>query len=265
MRTMSPASMATSVPVPTAIPRSARGQGRGVVDAVADEGHGLARLPGVGQLRRPCRRAALRRAPVSMPTWAAMASAVRRLSPVSMTARRRVRAACVDGLPATLPAPCRQRRARRAPRRPSRRGSAVLPCRSIRLECVEVAIGDLESLGRPSAWPCRRRLDAVDTSDDAAAGDRVDVGRDDQLDATFLGAEGDAFADGVLAGRLDRADEVEEPVLVSSVTTSLSVMAPRVSVPVLSKTTVSIVRERSKTSAPLNSTPSSAPRPDCRP
>ncbi len=48
----------------------------------------------------------------------------------------------------------------------------------------------------------------------------------------------------------------------SSLSTSLSVMTPRVSVPVLSKRTVSIDRERSNTSASLNSTPSSAPRPD---
>ena len=47
-----------------------------------------------------------------------------------------------------------------------------------------------------------------------------------------------------------------------SVTTSTSVIAPRVRVPVLSKTTVSTPFARSNTSAFLNRTPISAPRPE---
>ncbi len=47
----------------------------------------------------------------------------------------------------------------------------------------------------------------------------------------------------------------------SAVSRERRVIAPRVRVPVLSNTTVSTRRERSKTSAPLKSTPSSAPRP----
>ncbi len=55
---------------------------------------------------------------------------------------------------------------------------------------------------------------------------------------------------------------MRKPETSSLVTTSVRVMAPRVSVPVLSKTTVSVALARSNTSAFLNSTPSSAPRPE---
>ena len=85
MSVMSPASMATSVPVPMAMPTSACGERRGVVDAVADHGDrrpsGLQPPDLVGLVLGQH----LGEHPVRMPTCLAMASAVRRLSPVSMT------------------------------------------------------------------------------------------------------------------------------------------------------------------------------------
>ena len=83
----SDASIATSVPVPIARPRSACGQRGGVVHPVADHGDDPALVLQPRAPRRPCPPAAPRRSPRRCRPRAATASAAPRLSPVSSTGR----------------------------------------------------------------------------------------------------------------------------------------------------------------------------------
>ena len=80
-------SIATSVPVPIAMPTSACASAGRVVDAVAGHRDDAALAPAAARPRRPSGRAAPRRCTSSMPSLRATASAVVRLSPVSMTMR----------------------------------------------------------------------------------------------------------------------------------------------------------------------------------
>ena len=180
-----------------------------------------------------------------MPTPAAMAAAVRRLSPVIMTTSRPMAAQLGDCRRAAVAAACRPPPARRAPGRPSRRtrrcgpgpragrppppARRARPCRlgsrSRRRPTTTVVPstvgphavpGDgLEAGGRRQASPRSRA--------------RVDDGPPDRVLGPGLGGRRPASSLGLGRRR-------------PPATTSVSAISPVVSVPVLSNTTVSTLR-----------------------
>ena len=98
MSVMSAASMATSVPVPMAMPTSAwASAGASLMPSPTMPDRAALGLE-ARRLRRPCRSGRTSASTRSTPTERAMASAVRRLSPVSMTTSRpRRRSAATAG------------------------------------------------------------------------------------------------------------------------------------------------------------------------
>ena len=238
-------------------PHVGRGERRGVVQAVAHEDHRAAGLRGAAGPRRPCPRGTPRPTPSRSPTSAAIASAVARRSPVTIatsspSACSRATAPAASGLirsatatsPSGMPSrqtangvspsrgqgrrprargePATPRAARRAPRR--RRASATAPAPGSTRWSVR--------LGHREA-PRPRALDD-------GAGDRVLRAR---------------------LGRRGRARSAPSSVSPFAGMTAASVICPSVTVPVLSRSTMSAARATSKTAPPLNSTPISAARP----
>ena len=160
--------MATSVPVPMAMPRSARGQRRGVVDAVADHGDDVARWSCSAATWSAFSAGRTSASTWSMPTWAATARAVAALSPVSIHTSRP--SACelgdglggvgLDGVGDRDQAGQRRRRRRRtsgsARPRPRASASAASGATSTPRACHQVGVADQRRRGRRRAavMPC---------------------------------------------------------------------------------------------------------------
>ena len=257
--------MAASVPVPMAMPRSACGEGGGVVHAVADHGdpvalglqppddvdlalgpdvgHDLVDADLGGDRRRPsgrCRRSAAR-------------AAARGARQPRRRRRRRSPSRCRRPRPARGPAPP-SRRARRCgpgPARPRTPRPASGRPRS-------PSVGEQVGRGRPR----RVRHPRPRRPHPARAGSRSAVTRGNEparpacvVRACATGCSDDP-ASAAPASRTSSASST--PV---AGTTSTTRIRPSVTVPVLSSRTVSTSRVASRTSGPLMTMPSCAPRP----
>ena len=253
--------IATSVPVPMAMPTS----------AAASAGASLTPSPAMATTR-PCPRRRCTTAPFCsgrtsastsvMPSLAATACAVVRLSPVSMTmrmpsARRLASAAGVVALigsaTAMIPAG-RPSTATNIAVAPSRRSASARASRS--------ALGTPRSSNRP-ALPTAT-APAADRAGDALAGDRRETGRVLQFDAAFLGRGDDRGGERVFARALEAGAERQHRRFVEArrpAPPRRRAACLRSSVPVLSTTSVSIFSSRSSASAFLISTPAVAPLP----
>ena len=259
----SPASMATSVPVPMARPRS----------AWARAAASLTPSPTMATTRpSSCRRRTASTLPSgstsaitsSMPTTSATACAVRALSPVSSTGvRPRDRSSATAAAEVGLTVSATTSTARTTPSQPA--STVVRPAAAARVlgrgqlvgqreaAGVEVAgpAGDDQPARRPRPWTPRPAVLA-----------KSSTGASSPSSASRGG--GDGPGDGVLAGRLDRPRRRPGPRAGRAPgpgTTSTRAIDPVVTVPVLSRTIVSTRRVDSSTSGPLIRMPSWAPRP----
>ena len=197
----------------------------------------------------------------SIPTVDATVRAVARLSPVSSTglrpsSRRAATASALVGFTAsatTSTATARPSRRRRSPcaRRPPR---SSRPGQRARQD--DAPVGEEGGTSRHDGVPLHHALHP----EAGSVAERIDGWEG----AGALSRRGrDGAADGVLAGRFERAHESQGVVASTPSTTvrSTRVMRPVVTVPVLSRTMVSTACVASSTSGPLMSTPSWAPRP----
>ena len=257
--------MATSVPVPMAMPEVGQGQRRRVVDAVADHGDAVA-----GGLQRARSRATLssgrtsattRSTPTSPPT----AWAVRSLSPVrSTTCRpsscRAAIASALVGLTVSATTNSAVARAGGAPpgrRREHRRSDR--PASASAAAASTSGATEANSERRPTAT-------AVDPMTPVTPRpgrfsnvvDRHGARSTAPATARAIGCSDRCSSD---AARVDDVVAVRPVVAGSAMTVSTRTMRPSVTVPVLSSTTTSICRVSSRTSPPLMMMPSCAARP----
>ena len=264
----SPASIATSVPVPIAMPRSACGQRGRVVDAVADH----------RDRRGPRPAAARSRSTLSAGSTPAIdlvdadlgghrVARPRRLSPVSSTGcspsaaqpRRPPRRRVGLTVSATASDAAGARRPRRRRPRSARASAASAPLRASAGSVMRRA-RRAAAAGRRATASARRRPRHAE----ARAADERPVDRRAAAPSRACAAPAIAARDRVLGGVLQRRRpgaarrRASSP---SAATTSTSVIRPVVTVPVLSRTTVSTRRVDSSTSGPLIRMPSWAPRP----
>ena len=219
-------SMATSVPVPMAMPTS----------AWASAGASLMPSPAIATMRpSACRRFTrslfsgqrLRRRPRRCRASRATASAVARLSPVSMTTRMpsACRALIASGVEALIgsatpePAGVGRRRRRTSPFGPSRRSASAAPAAVARLD-AELAVEERGVAESP--------LLAVDRAGDALAGDRLEVlDRSASGEPCSLRAPTMAAASGCSLPRSRLAASAEQLVGHVAARTALTVGQPR--------------------------------------
>ena len=257
---MSDDSIATSVPVPIARPMS----------ACASAGASLMPSPTIAtRLPSDCSRltsAALRSGRTSartrpMPTWRAMAAAVRRLSPVIITtsrpsARRPARAATDSSLsvsatartPAGLPSMATS--------------SGVLPSSESRLASTSRAPTSMPASRNRAGFPIRTERPStvvrtpLPVTESKWDGSLMTISRD-RAPATTAAASGCSEERSADAARR-RSSSLSTPSVAS---TSVSAGRPRVIVPVLSRTIVSSLWAVSRASAERIRMPCSAPFP----
>ena len=239
------------------------GERRRVVDAVADHGDGAALgLQPPYDVDLVLGQHLGEHGSASMPTARATASATARLSPVSSTGvsprARSSRTACGAGLPDRVGDGRGHPRA--TPSQPTT--TAVRPVRLGRRPSRGPGPAG-SALGRGAPRPTSRARPPRPRT--PAPGRRSRSARPPAAAATrSLGARGDRPGDRVLGGVLQGAGEPQHVSLRRRPrrrTTSWRVIRPVVTVPVLSRTTVSTRRVDSRTSGPLIRMPSWAPRP----
>ena len=199
---------------------------------------------------------------VSMPTWSATAWAARWLSPVSRigVSPRRRSAVIASGL-VGLMVSATMMAARMAPSQPTNTGvwpSASARALASRSGGVSGMAQSARSRSRPTmtAWPlttpCTPRPSTLAKPSTAGSGPRRS-----RAPVAMAWAMGCSEA----SSRAPARRSASAGSVPSTVTTSTSAMRPVVTVPVLSKTMVSIWRVDSRTSGPLMRIPSWAPRP----
>ena len=199
----------------------------------------------------------------STPTWSAMASAVRALSPVIITTSRPISrifamASALDGLgtSATAMIP--------ADRPSTATNIGVFP----RVASASEAAGERSERDAALAHElavAQEHLLAADARLDAAAGERLEIlQRQHRHARRSVGALHDRLAQGMLRALLRRGGQLEQRVLArtpSASTMSVTTGAPSVIVPVLSSTTVWMRWVSSSAAPPLMRMPFSAPLP----
>ena len=239
------------------------GQRRRVVDAVAGHRDDAALPPCSAARRRSSPRAGPRPRPRRCRAGAPTASAVVRLSPVSITTRMpsalsAASASGVDGLDRIgdgehAGQPARRRRRRSPWRRP---GADPRPLCEQRRDVDAVLGQELGVAERRSAGPRPCRARPCPTGESKSLTGAVAMPRGSAA-ATMASASGCSLARSTLAARRSSSRSSKPGAGTIAVTAGL----PSVSVPVLSTTSVSTFSMRSSASAFLISTPACAPRP----
>ena len=260
------ASMATSVPVPMAMPRSAWASAGGVVDAVADHGHDAALAPAGARTtvdlvrraapRRPPRRCRPRpRPPGRRPRCRRSAA-----PGAGPSARSGATASALVGLTvsATTSSPRAAPSQPTSDRGPARRLGAPATASARPAASAQPQLGQQRGAGRRRPRGRRRR---PRTPRPARFGEAATAG---SAPPRARAAAAIGPRDRVLGGVLERAGQAQHLVAVRRPRRGRRRRAPSrpvVTVPVLSSTTVSTRRVDSSTSGPLIRMPSWAPRP----
>ena len=217
--TMSPASTATSVPAPIAMPDVGRDQRRSVVHAVAHHTHPLSCPLQLLDLRRPSRRAGPRRrrcrCPARQPQLRRRACA----SPVSMATSMPWLMQPPHGVPAIRVGSRRPRRTRptpglRGPADSSTRKMAACPRWAASSATARNSSGTATDCARMQRRPTHEQGSALDPCTHPDARDSLEpVGRG-RHDAALPRGPDDAPGDGVLRVPLDRRRKPQRLLLV---------------------------------------------------
>ena len=261
-RTTPADSMATSVPAPIAMPTSARASAGASLTPSPTIATGSPRRLQLGDLRGPCPRAAPRRTPRRCRARRPTASATWRASPVIITTSTPSRVQLGDGLAGLGPDLVleRERADDLVAADEVEHGGAAAA--AIRRSASRELVGIVERRARAAA-PGRRRRSASPSivGFDAPAGDRPEVRWPRGRRRGRAAAADDRPGQRVLAVGLDgrrRAAAPRRRRRRRSPATPVTACSPLVSVPVLSNSTASIVRIRSRASRSLTRIPACA-------